>query len=223
MEFRHEWKHEVNLQDVLILRQRLQTVMRLDEHAINGMYQIRSLYFDTPADTALRDKLDGVNPREKFRLRYYNGDVSRIFLEKKSKIGSLESKETTAVTKEEVKKILEGELAWMGICDRPLVGELYRKMTLQGLMPKTIVDYTREPYVYAPGNVRVTLDQNIRTGLGGTDFLNLSCVTVAAGDGERILEVKWDAFLPEVIRDIVQLEGRRSSAFSKYAVCRCYG
>lgn len=223
MEFRHEWKHEISFPDVLILRQRLRTVMQLDAHAVNGMYQIRSLYFDTPADAALRDKLDGVNPREKFRLRYYNGDTGRIFLEKKSKLGSLGSKESAAITKEEAAKILEGDFVWMGSCDRPLVRELYRKMTLQGLRAKTIVDYIREPYVYAPGNVRVTLDQNIRTGLGGTDFLNPDCITVAAGDGERILEVKWDAFLPEIIRDIIQLEGRRSSAFSKYAVCRIYG
>ena len=39
----------------------------------------------------------------------------------------------------------------------------------------------------------------------------------------RSLEVKWDAFLPSVIRDAVQLESRRASAFSKYAACRMYG
>ena len=106
---------------------------------------------------------------------------------------------------------------------RPLVEELYCKMRFQGLRPKTIVDYTREPFTYAPGNVRVTLDYQIRTGLNGIDFLNQDCVTVPAGDAPAILEVKWDAFLPSVIRDIVQLEGRHTSAFSKYAACRKYG
>ena len=42
-------------------------------------------------------------------------------------------------------------------------------MCSQCLRPKTIVDYTREPFVYGPGNVRITLDYNIRTGLGNTD------------------------------------------------------
>ena len=87
----------------------------------------------------------------------------------------------------------------------------------------TIVDYTREPFVFAPGNVRVTLDYNIRTGLKCTDFLNPDCVTVPAGDAPIILEVKWDEFLPNIIRDAVQLDGRRSAAFSKYAACRIYG
>lgn len=106
---------------------------------------------------------------------------------------------------------------------RPLVEELYCKMRFQGLRPKTIVDYMREPFTYAPGNVRVTLDYQIRTGLNGIDFLNPDCVTVPAGDVPVILEVKWDAFLPSVIRDIIQLEGRHTSAFSKYAACRKYG
>ena len=95
-------------------------------------------------------------------------------------------------------------------------------MTVQALRPRTIVDYRREPYVYAPGNVRVTLDYDLRTGLGSVDFLNPRCVTIAARDAPILLEVKWDAFLPDVIRDAVQIPGRRASAFSKYAACRLY-
>ena len=106
---------------------------------------------------------------------------------------------------------------------KPLVQELYSKILSQGLRPKTIVDYTREPFIYAPGNVRVTLDYDIRTGLNCTDFLNPDCVTIPAGNSPIILEVKWDEYLPSVIRDIVQLDGRRTAAFSKYAVCRIYG
>lgn len=90
-------------------------------------------------------------------------------------------------------------------------------------MPKTIVDYIREPFVYAPGNVRVTLDYNIRTGLSCVDFLNPDCVTIPAGDPVIILEVKWDAFLPDIIRDALQLTNCRIEAFSKYAACRIYG
>ena len=105
---------------------------------------------------------------------------------------------------------------------KPLVRELYSKMRAQLLQPKTIVDYTREPYTYPAGNVRITLDYNIRTSLRCTDFLN-SGITIPAGDAPIILEVKWDAFLPSVIRDAIQLEGRRASSFSKYAQCRIYG
>lgn len=223
MDFRHEWKHEISFSDLLVIRQRLRAVAKADEHAAGGVYRIRSLYFDDPADRALREKLDGVDRREKFRIRYYNADASLIHLEKKSKRSGLCSKETAPLTAAQAQAIVDGDCGWMAGSSQPLVRELYCKRKGRLLGPKTIVDYTREPFVYGPGNVRVTLDYDIRTGLGCTDFLDPHCVTIPAKDAPIILEVKWDAFLPSVIRDAVQLEGRHSAAFSKYAACRLYG
>ncbi|MBR0441890.1 MAG: polyphosphate polymerase domain-containing protein [Firmicutes bacterium] len=220
--YRHEWKHEITYMDMLCIRQRLRAVARSDPHAADGKYLIRSLYFDNAKDKALREKVDGVNMREKFRIRYYNGDTSLIHLEKKSKINGLGTKYSADLTKEEAQAIVDGDIDWMLGCGRPLVEELYCKMRYQGLRPKTIVDYTREPFIYGPGNVRVTFDYDIRTGLGCTDFLDPDCVTVPAGDAPIILEVKWDAYLPTVIKDCVQTPGRRAAAFSKYAQCRVY-
>lgn len=221
--YRHEWKHEIDLADRLALRARLGAVCRADRHAVGGSYQIRSLYFDDRRDKALREKIDGVDRREKFRIRYYNGDPSFIRLEKKSKWNGLGAKTMAELSAGEVQAIVDGDLAWMPGSGRPLVQELYHKMRSQGLRPRTIVDYAREPFVYAPGNVRVTLDYDIRTGLGCVDFLDWACVTVPAGEAVTILEVKWDAFLPGVIRDVVGLPNRRAGAFSKYAACRIYG
>lgn len=222
MTWRHEWKHEINVSDIVMLRQRLRTVMQVDPYAVDGKYEIRSLYFDTPSDKALREKIDGVDRREKFRLRYYNKDISRIYLEKKTKRNGLGNKQSTSMSSDEVQSILENYCRWMMDSGRPLLEELYCKMKFQRLRPRTIVDYTREPFIYAPGNVRVTLDHHIRTGLYGIDFLNPEAVTIPAGDAPAILEVKWDTFLPSIIRDLVQLEGRHTSAFSKYAACRSY-
>ena len=222
-QYRHEWKHEISLSDRIALRQRLRAVARPDGHARDGRYFIRSLYFDNLADKALREKLDGVDRREKFRIRYYDYDTSLIRLEKKSKRNGLGRKVSAPLTAEEAGALAEGRWDWMPASGRDLVLELYSKMKSQGLRPRTIVDYTREAFVYAPGNVRVTLDYDIRTGLRCTDFLNPDCVTVPAGDAPAILEVKWDAYLPAVIQDAVQLPGRRAGAFSKYAACRVYG
>ncbi len=221
-DYRHEWKIEVSGPDLLVLRQRLSCVLKPDPHAVDGQYLIRSLYFDTPEDKALREKLDGVSRREKFRIRYYNADTSCIHLEKKSKLAGLGRKDMAVLTPEQAQSIVNGELSWMAGSEAPLIVELYSKMRTQRLRPKTIVDYTREPFVYSPGNVRVTLDYNIRTGLSCTDFLNAACPTIPVPDSPAILEVKWDAFLPDAVRDLVQLPGRRSSAFSKYAACRSY-
>lgn len=222
MELRHEVKHEINYSDMLILRHRLNAVVYPDPHAINGKYLIRSLYFDNIADKALMDKINGMNRREKFRIRYYNGDTSVIHLEKKSKFDSLGNKQSVPLTAEQAQAIVDGDIEWMAESQFPLIRELYSKMRTQGIAPKTIVDYTREPFVFPAGNVRVTLDYNVRSGLKCTDFLNPDCVTVPVSDS-IILEVKWDGFLPDIIRDAVSLSDRREGAFSKYAACRIYG
>ncbi len=223
MTFRHEWKHEINLSDMYALRQRLRAVMSPDKNAPDGRYFIRSLYFDNIEDKALLEKINGVNCREKFRIRYYNNDTSFILLEKKSKKNGLGTKQREIITSEEAQMIVDGHYDCMIKSEKKLVHELYSKILSQGLRPKTIVDYTREPYIFMAGNVRITLDYNIRTGLFCTDFLNPDCITIPVVNAPIILEVKWDEFLPSVIRDIIQLESRRTSAFSKYAACRIYG
>lgn len=126
------------------------------------------------------------------------------------------------MTKEEAQAITDGYFEWMPQHQNKLVQEFYRKINTQGLRPKTIVDYTREPYTYSPGNVRITIDSHIRTGLFHTDFLNPECPTIPIKGSPIILEVKWDAWLPDIIRDAIQLTNRHSSAFSKYAACRIY-
>lgn len=223
MKFRHEWKHEISLSDMYTIRSRLSAVAYSDKNAVNGRYKIRSLYFDTPNDTALCEKINGINKREKFRIRYYNEDTSFIKLEKKSKVNGLCNKVSERITAEEVKLLLNGNTDWMKDSRRALVYELYIKMKNLQLRPKTIVDYTREPFVFPAGNVRVTIDYSLRTAIACTDFLNPECITIPAGDTPIILEVKWDEFLPDIIKTAVNLNDRRSSAFSKYAQCRIYG
>lgn len=219
---RHECKHLIGGSDMPVLRARLRAVAQPDCHGSDGKYAVRSLYFDDPWDSALREKQDGVDGREKFRIRYYDGDTSLIHLEKKRKRGGSGTKDKAPLSREEVQTILDGCSEWMRTADRPLIRELYAKMGANGLRPHTVVDYTREAFTFGPGNVRVTLDYDLRTCLGFAGFLDPEGLTIPVWDAPIILEVKWDAFLPDVIRDAVQLPGRRTQAFSKYAACRIY-
>ena len=207
MNFRHEIKHEINNSDMITIRYRLSAVAYYDPHTIDGKYHIRSLYFDNLADKALMEKINGLSRREKFRIRYYNGDTSLIHLEKKSKTDRLGTKFSAPLTAQQAQSIVDGNTQWMIESQYPLIRELYCKMQTDGIVPKTIVDYTREPFIYPAGNVRVTLDYNIRSGMRCTDFLRPDCVTVPVSDSV-VLEVKWDGFLPDIIRD---------------AACRIYG
>lgn len=68
--YRHEYKYEISLFDFFSLTRMLRTIMQPDPHADqDGQYLITSLYFDNCFDKALREKRDGLNQREKFRLR----------------------------------------------------------------------------------------------------------------------------------------------------------
>ena len=220
MQLRHELKHEISMSDMIAIRQRMRAIAKSDPHAIDGKYFIRSLYFDTPEDRALIEKQSGISQRQKFRIRYYNYDTSVINLEKKLKSGGLGCKISAGLDVKQAEKIVNGDTSWMMDFDNELIRELYSLMVSDRLGPKTIVDYTREPFIYGPGNVRVTLDYNIRTGLHLTDFLNTECVTVSASFGTCIMEVKWDDYLPDIIRDAVRLPHSRTGSFSKYEACR---
>ncbi len=220
---RHEYKHQINRQEDLVLSGRLRKLFSRDKNAgPEGTYRVTSLYFDTPYDKALREKLDGVNRREKFRLRYYGTDTSFIRLEKKFKEAGLCGKRSARMTAEQVERLLAGDYGFLLESGEPLFIEFYSKLKGGGLGPKTIVCYDREAFCYAPGNVRITLDRNLRTGLSSLDFLNPAIFHLGALEGYTVLEVKYDAFLPDLVRAAVQVPGRQAAACSKYALCRRY-
>ena len=218
---RHEEKHQVNLREALVLSRRLEKLFPRDPHAgPEGFYQVVSLYYDDPYDTALRQKLDGVNRREKFRLRYYGEEPAFFKLEKKYKVKGLCGKGACGLSREEGERLLAGELDFLLEREEPVLRELYHKLRGNALAPRTVVCYDREAFLYAPGNVRITLDRDIRTGLGSVDFLNPEIFYLRTIESGTVLEIKYDAFLPELVRMAVQVPGRQASACSKYVLCR---
>lgn len=225
LNFRNEIKHYINMSDYLGIRSRLMQIMRIDKNSnADREYKIRSLYFDNIKDKVLMEKIHGINRREKFRIRFYNDDHSFIRLEKKSKINGLCSKISEPILKDECERIVNGDIDFLKESKKGLFVELYSKMKWDLLKPKTIVDYTREAYVYPVGNVRITFDKNIRTGIYSKNLFDKDLPTVNSIDNRYIvLEVKYDEFLPEIIQHIIQTNDRRADAISKYAAARIYG
>ena len=222
--YRHELKYEIAYGEYIALYQRLRTVMQPDPHCgADGRYRITSLYFDNCRDRALWEKWIGARNRDKYRIRYYNDDTSIIHLEKKSKRGDLCMKKACVLTQDEVRRIQSGAIDGLGsVLERPLLAEFIGAWTHDGLRPKTVVSYTRAPLVYAPGNVRVTFDTDIRTALGHAALFDGAAEVPVTNRGRVILEVKFDAFLPEVIRQLLQSGSPRIGSFSKYAAGRSF-
>lgn len=212
MKPRHELKFYINMADAYALSAKLEKIARLDQ---GGQYTVNSLYFDNYHDKAVREKLSGQSYREKFRLRYYNQDTSLIRLEKKSKRSSMTYKESAKLTVTQVEDILQHRLS---PAQDQLVSELYTKMRMQLLRPRTIVTYQRKAYAYEPGNVRITLDSDIRTSDFVHKFLT-GFITVPATI-HTLVEIKYDEFLPTVIYHMIQMDKRNQTEFSKYAISR---
>jgi len=224
--YRHELKYSIGAADYRAIRDRLRPVMETDPHTReDGTYRIRSIYFDNYRDKALREKVAGAARREKFRIRWYNDDLSFITLEKKVKDRDLCLKFDAPITRDELTALLSGDTAWMAGHEAELVRELYAKMKMQLLRPRVLVSYEREPYIFRAGNVRVTFDSKVRTSLWQQTFTDAGLTDLDAMEeaGDIILEVKYDDFLPDVIRDLLQCGSVRLQSFSKYEACRRFG
>ena len=218
---RHELKYTISPQNAEEIVSRLKHAAWIDENADpDGSYQVHSLYFDNIYDKALREKLDGVNLRHKYRLRYYNGDLSFIRLEKKSKINGLCKKESLFLTREDCRRLLQGETQFLLSRGEPLAADFYSKLQTEALRPKNIVGYRRRAFVYEPGGVRVTLDDHIHSRSVTGDFFHPAEPGIPVHG--TILEIKYDAFLPQLIADLVQTPNSRTEAFSKYAAARIF-
>ncbi|MBQ9196451.1 MAG: polyphosphate polymerase domain-containing protein [Clostridia bacterium] len=220
---RHEIKSRLLPAEAAALRVRLQAVMRRDPYARpDGTYDIHSIYLDTPTRTALTEKQVGMPVRHKYRIRYYNDNRFFFRLERKSKVGSLCDKVGCTLTRPEIDRLMAGDILWMADCDRALIRELYLKMRTELMAPSVQVHYNREAYVYGPGNVRVTLDSDIRTGLWDVDFLSpIQPRPRTQSNDFVLLEVKFDNYLPEIIRDITCCQCRPMS-FSKFEACHSF-
>ncbi len=226
--YRHENKYEITASDYYAIKSRISLIMKHDSHSqTDGRYTVNSIYFDNYRDKALFEKINGVKYREKFRIRFYNNDFSFIVLEKKIKNNNLCMKLDCQISMEEYTKILSSPGDWMLTSSKDLIKELYCKMKTQQLKPRVLVSYLREPYIYEPGNVRVTFDSQIRSHLLWQ--MKDGCLSEAEGikvcdeTQNYIMEVKFDAFMPEIINDLLQTGNLRQQAFSKYSSCRRFG
>ena len=221
---RHEYKFLISRADAELLKLRLPHIMQRDPHAgETGRYTIRSLYFDDVNAAAYYEKLDGIDSRTKYRIRFYDYDSSIIKLEKKEKLGNLTRKTAQTITKNDA-RALEYALA-QGCPDTAegLTEELRLACLGRGLRPKVLVDYDRTPFLYHAGNTRITIDENLRTRPYIAHlFASPRAMTPVLEPDQVILEVKFDDFLPGYLADALADIPKVNMAISKFAMCMSF-
>ncbi|MBR0408035.1 MAG: polyphosphate polymerase domain-containing protein [Clostridia bacterium] len=224
---RHELKFLITRTQLEVLRHTVGHVLSLDPNAARngGSYHIRSLYFDTVFDDALYDKIAGVKDRDKYRIRIYNLTDKNIFMECKTKVGSLISKRSVKVSRDLAEQLIAADPTGLENTQNGLLRDIYREMRTRLLHPVVIVDYEREAYVHTAEEVRITFDMRVRSGLNSIDLFNPDVPTVPVLDhDETILEVKYNRVLPPYIRDVLSWACPEAvqTAVSKYTLCRQY-
>ena len=138
----------------------------------NDTYKVRSLYYDCKDYSAYVDKVNGVNSRNKFRIRSYNSNISsdtKLKLEMKSKESQLVYKISDEISYNEFSFFEKNKYFKRS---KGLALELflynYYKYNLE---PQTLVEYDREAYTSKKDNVRFTFDHNIKYASGDNLFI----------------------------------------------------
>lgn len=221
--YRHELKYYITLGEYELLQRKLSLTMERDAFAKKngGEYFIRSLYFDDRDDSAFREKLSGIDERDKFRIRIYDMRDDVIKLECKHKSNGYIKKQSIGLSRKEYEKLISGDRLFLLNRPEPFARRMYLEFAQRALKPAVIVDYTREAFVFPMEDVRVTFDKNVRTGLRSADMFNAGIPTYPViDDYGMVLEIKFNRFLPTYIRSLLQLEASQRSAISKYVLCR---
>lgn len=221
--WRNELKYICTESELCQLGFRVDAICKRDLHAgDDGIYKIRSVYFDDEYERCYYENENGTDPREKFRIRMYNADDSYIALECKKKEKMKTHKESVLLSKEQCMHILKENYAEVS-ADTELMNKFLLECRERRLRPKVIVEYERTPFVYQEGNVRITFDRNIGSTTKVEHFFEKELPTRPVMPlGQHIFEVKYDEFLPDFLYAAMNLSNLRQTAFSKYYICRKY-
>jgi len=219
-QYRQEIKRLLSPGQAILLRQRIGAVMQTDAYGgADDSYTIRSVYFDTVTDGAFDEKEAGINEREKIRIRFYNYQDDVIKLERKEKRRNLIKKESMSISKETANAMLQGNYEPLLDYKKGLADYVYSLACGEGLHPVVVVDYVRKAYVYSVGNVRITFDSELQAGKTDIPIWERSD-TFDVLQGNTILEIKFNEYLPDFIHEILSSVSAASMSLSKYTLSR---
>lgn len=220
---RVEDKYCCSEQELTLLQRRLEVVLSPDTNQKSPLgYKVTSVYFDDYRDSKLGDNISGVSHRNKYRLRIYDDSFDTIKLEVKYKAYNRVAKLGRTITYGEMEQLLRGRQIPDSNPgpDNPVT--LFNLAIEQDMLrPKVIVEYDRKAFIYPAGNVRITLDRNVRRSRDLEKFLegNKGIYSPVPGT-DRVLEVKYDSFLPDFVAGLLETGNLNQSSYSKYGMSR---
>lgn len=218
---REEKKFLISLEEFRNKSHYLDSLMLQDEHNGTHGYIIRSLYFDSVYDDDFYEKLDGLETRRKIRLRVYDPRHDFAMLEMKQKQGASQKKRSLRVTKQDAQSLICGRYGVLLNYEEEFAKECYGLMQYKCYRPKTIVQYNRKAYIAKENKIRVTFDNNIIASEANFDLFSENLAMYPVLDKFNVvLEVKFNGFLLDYIRQFINNINKSELSVSKYALAR---
>lgn len=218
---RREIKYRVSVMTALHAQQFLSKVLPQDDYNGTDGYLVRSLYFDSLYHDDLEEKLEGIEERQKIRLRIYSPQDQTAKLELKEKNGDWQQKRSLIVSKEDAQKLIEGEYSVLQKMNHPLAQQLYYKMTTELYRPQVTVQYNRYAFMLAVNDTRVTFDQKLVASESNFDlFGEIDSFYPVGFPDDVTLEIKYNHFLLSHVRELLDTIDKSSLSYSKYVMSR---
>ncbi len=218
--YRSEKKYYINLMQSIKLKSKLKYLMKIDENIKdNNGYTIRTLYFDSYDDDDYFDKVDGLNLRKKIRLRIYSTKQETAKLELKQKEGNLQRKQSLTISKDIALQMINGNYEPLLGLQKEFAQKIYYMLQRGYYRPKCLLTYQRFAFVENINKIRITFDSDIK--YTESDFrLFEDCIILTPYIHDPILEVKYDGFLLDHIRKLLENIDSQQCSISKYIISR---
>ncbi|MDL2236518.1 polyphosphate polymerase domain-containing protein [Christensenellaceae bacterium OttesenSCG-928-K19] len=218
---RQEIKFQLNPVQYVRLAHSLENVLLEDKHNGDFGYPVRSLYFDSFADTDFFQKMAGEENRKKIRLRTYDPDAKQVKLEIKRKFNNDQIKKSVWVEREDALALINCDYEVLREYESPSAQMLYEIMHVNRVRPVTLIEYNRKAFIHPTNNIRITLDTDIRASETCFDFFGHDPVLTPVEEfAFALAEVKFNGFLMGWLSELLSDYGFNRSAYSKYAVAR---
>jgi len=218
---RNELKYYISQPEYRLLVNVLDSLLPPDKYSQNGCYHVRSLYFDTLHDKAFYEKMYGVGRRKKYRLRIYSVDDQKVKFEIKNKVKEKINKETAIISREDALSVINGDADPHLKYNNKILNKIYCDFKRDPFRPVVMVDYLRKAFTYDINRIRITFDQELSSDISNFDIfrkpINPKSILKA---GLVIMEVKYNDYLPDWIKDALGIVTSTRSAISKYCLSR---
>lgn len=216
---RSEYKYLLSLGEARACERVLRTCIQGDPHNGANGYCVRSLYFDTLGSRDYQDKIDGVDARRKLRLRIYDTRDAFAFLEMKQKQGDRQRKRSLRILREDAQRMICCDYDVLLHYDTAFAEECHALLNLGGYRPKVVVQFQRSAYIGRENDTRITFDHTLRATQASFDLFSPQLGLYPVLDPWAvILEVKYNAFLLNHVKMMLQTVDRMPLAQSKYCL-----